>query len=71
MMGELSSHQLTLAMFAVFFGGDSSSELMVNGWFGSQWFGIRIGVPPSNNPFHEAADKGMQGIQTTGPQANN
>ena len=31
------------------------------GW----WFGI--GVHPSNNPFH----KGILGIQTTGPQANN
>ena len=29
------------------------------------WFGI--GVHPSNNPFH----KGILGIQTTGPQANN
>ena len=29
------------------------------GW----WFGIRIGVPPSKNPFH----KGIRGMQTTNP----
>ncbi len=31
------------------------------------WFGIRIGVTLSNNPFH----KGIPGIQTTGPQTTN
>ena len=30
------------------------------------WFGI-LGLPFSNNPFH----KGIQGIQTTGPQTTN
>ena len=29
-------------------------------WFGARWFGI-LGVPPSNNPFHQ----GIQGIQTS------
>ena len=32
-------------------------ELMVDWWFGAQWFGIRIGVPLSNHP----------GPQTTKP----
>ncbi len=39
------------------------NQLMVNGWFGARWFGNRIGVPLSNNPFH----KGLPGIQTTNP----
>ncbi len=34
------------------------------GW----WFGIRIGVPLSNKPFHF---RGIPGIQTTGPQTTN
>ena len=34
---------------------------MVDWWFGARWFGIRIGVPLSNNPFH------IRGIQTTNP----
>ena len=25
---------------------------MANCWFGSRWFGIRIGIPLRNNPFH-------------------
>ena len=40
------------------------NQLMVDWWFGAGWFGIRIGIPISNNPFH----KGILGIQTTGPQ---
>ena len=36
-------------------------QLMVNWWFGI------LGIPLSNNPFH----KGIQGIQTTGPQTTN
>ena len=42
-------------------------QLVVNCWFGARWFGIRIGVPLSNSPFH----KGILGIQTTGPQTTN
>ena len=41
-------------------------QLMVDGWFGAQWFGT-LGVTPSNNPFHE----GIPGIETTGPQTTN
>ena len=42
---------------------DGRNQLMVHSWFGARWFGIRIGVHPSNNPFHE----GIPGIQTTKP----
>ena len=30
---------------------------MVNRWFGARWFGIRIGLPLSNNPFHKGDPK--------------
>ena len=33
---------------------------MINWWFGARWFGIRFGVPLSNNPFY----KGFPGTQT-------
>ena len=39
-------------------------QLVANWWFGSRWFGIRIGVALGNNPFH----KWTLGIETTGPQ---
>ena len=42
---------------------DELIQLMVNCWFGARWFGIRIGVHPSNNRFHER----IPGIQTTNP----
>ena len=34
--------------------------------FGAWWFGIRIGVPGCNNPFHKA--RVILGIQTIGPR---
>ena len=45
-------------------------QLVVNCWFGSRWFGIRIGVPLSNkcnNPFH----KGNPRSQESKPSAPN
>jgi len=39
---------------------------MANWWFGVQWFRMLM-VPINTNPLN----KGMTGIQTTGPQASN
>ena len=43
-----------------------ATQLMVNWWFGSRWFGI-LGLLLSRNHFH----KGIPNIQTTGPQTTN
>ena len=38
----------------VYFGwGQQNSARMVNWWFGAWWFGIRIGLSLSSNPFHK------------------
>ena len=52
--GKWGKHNHTLSVF----------ELMINCWFGAWWFGIRIGIPLSNNPFH---CRGPQGY----PQKSN
>ena len=44
-------------------------NLMVNLWFGAQWFGIRIGVPLSNNP-SEAHISTLEGWAVTSNAAD-
>ena len=46
-----------------YIGGSKPSFFMVLGSMVNCWFGIRIGVHLSSNPFH----KGILGIQTTNP----
>ena len=43
----------------------NENQLTVHWWFGARWFGIRIGVPLSNNPFHF---RGSQESDSPGPK---
>ena len=48
----------------IFFFGSVFHQLMANWWFGARWFGIRIRIPLTNNPFHF---RGSQKSKPRGP----